>query len=291
MNKLAYIFILLYSFNGYSQSTLSMCINAGSTFGSQKTAPTEIPSDCYISLLNSQNQLNYDESSDGLIKIIGTKNLLLSRVHDYDESSKVVLLKDEYTSGDKSKLTEIKAVDFNESDARIYVLNQENTQKQVYSYAYDIGGNNTPIRELHTIEIEQASNLRVDGKSSEIFLISLNDKWIKVFNRLADPDGRRPENSNRLLRSIQGPTTQLQAPIDLAIIGNELFILEPNKILVFNKQSNGNISPIRVIQGSNTNLLNAKRLEVSNDGNLEIKNGDNSILNFSPNANGNTSPL
>jgi hypothetical protein len=263
----------------------------GQNFGSQTTAPTNIHTDCNQLLLSEKNELNFDESSDSFVKVLGHKNILYVKIFDLDVNNVPFLLSEQLTSGEKSKLTNIEAVDFNEGDSRVYLLNNNNGQKQVYSYAYDVGGNNTPIRELISNDAEFATNLRIDTTVDETYLISSTEAWIKVFNKLADPDGRRPANINSTLRNISGGVTTLQAPSDIELKASEIFVLDSDRILVFNKYDNGAVAPKRSIAGANTTLSGSKRLEVNASNEIEVTNGDNSVVKFSITGNGNISPL
>jgi len=53
------------------------------------------------------------------------------------------------------------------------------------------------------------------------------------------------------LRYIQGPLTRLASPDQLAIdpVNNEIIIPENDSVLVFPREANGNVAPIRVLQG------------------------------------------
>ena len=275
---------------GLHAQTLSSCFLSGENYGSQSGTPTSINPACADLILNTGDHLTKDFSSDELIEVTGKNNILIVRINALDGNNNPVFFADEFTSGEKSKLSNIQAVDFNEGDSRVYVLNQSNDgKKQVYSYQYDVGGNNTPLRELVTDDIEEASNLRINGE--ETLLISSNAKWLRVFNGLADPDGKKSENSNNILREISGSNTLFSSPNDLVIYNSEIFILDNDRVLVFNLTDSGDIAPKRNINGSNTQLSGAKRIEINSSNELVITNSDGSKKRFNINANGNVNPL
>src|SRR2546422_7035087 len=53
------------------------------------------------------------------------------------------------------------------------------------------------------------------------------------------------------LRVIQGSRTRLEAPDRVAVdaVNNEIFVPEGDKVLVFDRMANGNVAPIRAIEG------------------------------------------
>jgi hypothetical protein len=58
------------------------------------------------------------------------------------------------------------------------------------------------------------------------------------------------------LRVIQGSLTQLQAPDRMSLdpVNNEIYVVERGYILVFPREANGNVAPIRRLEGPNTGI-------------------------------------
>ncbi len=58
------------------------------------------------------------------------------------------------------------------------------------------------------------------------------------------------------MRTIQGPLTQLSNPDRVGVdpIHNEIFVPARDSVLVFPREANGNVAPIRVIKGPDTKL-------------------------------------
>src|SRR5687768_16528244 len=54
------------------------------------------------------------------------------------------------------------------------------------------------------------------------------------------------------IRIIQGPSTQLEYPDQVAIdpANNEILVPEGDKVLVYSRTANGDAAPIRVLQGA-----------------------------------------
>jgi hypothetical protein len=105
------------------------------------------------------------------------------------------------------------------------------------------------------------------------------------------------------IRIIQGPLTRLYNYGDtLAIdpVHNEIFYAAgypKNHVLVFNREANGNVAPIRVLQGPETQIggISLAGLAVDPVNNLlvvlgQIAGGGNGILVFDRTANGNVKP-
>ena len=74
---------------------------------------------------------------------------------------------------------------------------------------------------------------------------------------------------------------------------DEVYVTNPyaQAVLVFRGAANGNEAPIRIIQGSKTQIGSVDRLEVDPVHDEIIVPNDNSVLVFSRTANGNVAPL
>lgn len=281
----------LFTLTSFAQSTLESCEANGVNFNSKTQVATSISSDCATLIEGARNNINEDNSVDDFIYITGYKNILYTKEYILDIDNNKVLNADRFTAGEETNLKDIVAVDFNEADASIYLLNKVNSDTYLQSFYYNVSGNISPLKSFTSVDLNHASNLRVDDTSGLIFVVFKDLSTIKAFYKEANPNGNKSENSTDIVREIQGAATTLQSPIDIAIVNNELFVLDNNRILVFNLTDNGSIAPKRSIQGTNTNLSNAKRIEINSSNELEVTNGDDSILRFNKENAGNIAPL
>jgi len=89
------------------------------------------------------------------------------------------------------------------------------------------------------------------------------------------------------IRVIQGDQTQLVRPDRMAIdpVNNEIFVPDGGKILVFAREANGNVAPIRVLEGA------SGRLAVDNVNDLLVSGSDRGIYIFERTAEGDAEPL
>ncbi len=260
-----FIFTFIFSLNGFAQSTLESCSQAGLEYGDAQIANNAVPDDCHSVLLSNQNQFNYKESTNSLIKIIGGQNLIYTEVYQLDANQNPVLFSIEITSGKNSMLKEIQALEYNQGDDRIYVLNKDGDSSHIFSYQAQTGGNNAPMRRLISNELDGATNLKLNHVKQETFVVSTGNAWVKVFNLYADNLGARAENSISTLRSLQGNNTQLIAPTDIAISDDEVFILDSNKILIFNINDSGNVAPKTILtEVDDAALATAVSIEYNN---------------------------
>jgi DNA-binding beta-propeller fold protein YncE len=98
------------------------------------------------------------------------------------------------------------------------------------------------------------------------------------------------------LRTIEGPSTQLDWPMGIAedpahdtiVVANN----GDNSILIFDRQSGGDVAPVRAIRGDRTGINRPMGLAVdSRNGEIWISNyGDHSALAFDSAADGNVAP-
>lgn len=284
-------FIFLINISTYAQVTLSECESKAVHFSSTISIAVAFPTECHELVEGTRNHINEDNSTDNFIEVTGYKNILITKEYSVDVDNTIVLHANRVTAGHKTKLTDIIAVDFLEDNAKIYVLNKNGTDYSVLSYLYNISGNLVPSRELKSLELLSASNLTTDHPSQKLYVISQSAAWIKIFNLQADPLGKRAENSPDMLYAISGIATGLQAPLDIKIVGSEIFVLDSDRILVFNITDSGSIAPKRTIAGANTKISGAKRLEINASNQLEVTNGNDGRLKFPLIGNGNISPL
>jgi len=102
------------------------------------------------------------------------------------------------------------------------------------------------------------------------------------------------------LRVIQGSRTRLEAPDRVAVdaVNNEIFVPEGDKVLVFDRMANGNVAPIRAIEGPDVGRgMDALAIDPVNDllivgvggGGGDLGRGTRFFV-FDRTANGNVKP-
>ena len=78
--------------------------------------------------------------------------------------------KKEIIAGENTFLTDIKAVQLNHVDKKVYALNKHNDSYSIFSYFYSNGGNNAPARKLITNELIGASNFKIHNERKSFHL-------------------------------------------------------------------------------------------------------------------------
>ena len=99
-----------------------------------------------------------------------------------------------------------------------------------------------------------------------------------------------------------GPRTQLWDPDFVGVDGvhNEIYVTSGERVLVFNQQANGDVAPLRIIEGPDTRLGRMRgapqvvpggELMVVSAGPIPGKSSNRALLIFNRTANGNVKPL
>ena len=187
------ILLILFSFSTFANITLEDCSEKAVDYFSTEGIPSIIPNSCGL-LISSINQTGISAfSEDRSVKIYAHKNIIYINDNGVHR----------FIAGNLSRVNNIISLVFKESESRIYILNEnQERQKEVLSFKYNISGNVSPIRSLETREIEMATSLEVDDHL--IHVSSSTHDWKKSFNKNADPNGKKAENSSKVLRSISG---------------------------------------------------------------------------------------
>ena len=96
------------------------------------------------------------------------------------------------------------------------------------------------------------------------------------------------------LRTIQGPTTQLDWPMGVAVdeVTNEILVANngDNSVLIFPRTANGDVQPGRVIRGPLTGIKGPMGVAVAKEEIWVANFGDHTALVFSRLAAGNVAP-
>jgi len=192
-------------------------------------------------------------------------------------------------------------------------------------------GNSAPAREIHVPHA--SGGVSFDIKNDEIYITTEHSNRISVYSRkaqgdddplriiqgpntsLADPHGIYVDaERNEVLVTNHGNWRKTRTGEAFALHGDSKFafmrgsfshpgIVEPlgpstgkfmpPSVMVFSRTANGDVGPLRTIQGPHTRLNVAVGITRDPDsGEIVVANsGDNSILFFEGNANGDVAPL
>lgn len=280
MKKTLITTLTLYTTVCFSQVTIESCYESARYYGDATQAITP-PLECYELSKQQLNYINSDASSD--YSVIAGHNMV------YVEN--LSTQKTNLLAGSKTMLNNALATELSVDEDRVYVLNAQEDSREVLSYPISFGGNLAPRRKLLSQQLDFASNISINYEQKELYVISEQQGWIKVFNLHADPDGKRPEHSTRMKREIFEVQSEQLNPIDIATSETEMFVLSNDKILIFPQSSSGSVELSRVIAGENTQILSAKRIRYNRqEQTITVTNLDGLELVFPSNSNGNVSP-
>jgi DNA-binding beta-propeller fold protein YncE len=212
--------------------------------------------------------------------------------------------------GPRTDLGFIAGVTLDPKNREAWVVNNDGGGVDIFSY--DQHGDVKPIRELDVPH--QSWGLSLDLTRNETAVTSQQYQGISIYRRTAS-------GATRPLRTIRGENTQLADPHGVYLDGtnNEVFAanhgnwtemrsyaddavmlpgeykpgrFEQPSIRVYRADANGDVGPIRSIQGKRTQLAWPMGIDVSRERNeLAVANyGSNSILVFSRTASGDAAP-
>ena len=87
-----------------------------------------------------------------------------------------------------------------------------------------------------------------------------------------------------LIRTISGPNTLLNNPGTLALdASGRLYVTNANQVTVYSPGANGNVAPIAVVGGANTNIQDQGAPVVAPNGSLYLSTTlQNAVLIFAP---------
>lgn len=182
-------------------------------------------------------------------------------------------------------------------------------------YSRTAVGNAAPIRRIDgkrpQLRFNRSWGMALDSVNDEVFVTHQKRNAISVFARTTNTDTDPKANAKR---TIQGAATGLAEPHGIFVDAkaNEIYVanlgrkVEVDKstglpvgstaqpsITVYARNARGNVAPLRTIQGSNTQLDDAKPIFVD-DERHEIVVADGSptdaVLFFDQKANGNVAP-
>lgn len=284
------IFLLSICSLSWAEVTIDHCLTTAE-FNAHHLNPQVVPTECKNIVKNHAGIFERIQTSDGLYDVYGHKNMLY--VDYYQEvDGQLSLVDSKLLAGDQTKLREIISLDLDEENKKIFILNRNHDTVSFAHYSLDFIGNVAPSRHYQSSEINGAVSFRVSTSDDKTYNLDYQNAQIKVYNLHADPEGKNANNAINIQKSIAGVQTLLVSPVDLALSEQEIFVLDGDRVLVFVKSAQGDVSPVRIIYGDNTQLNSAKMINLDLDANeILIFNGDGQTLRFHLNASGNISPL
>ncbi len=263
-----------------------VCQNLAGLYGHNLT-PQTLPEGCRQEALEHSSILAQIQNDDASRVIFATSNMLYV---DHLEAGEIV--KSELLAGENAKLGEVLALDIDHSKQHLFVLSRHADGVAFAHHDLNFIGNTAPLRSYKSSELMGVISFRIDVTEEKIYLLDQDKLAIKVYRLYADKHGRTPAHDTQEVRAIQGEQTQILNPVDLTLSENELFLLEPDKIHVYTKHAQGNLTPIRSIAGSNTQLNQAKMISLDlEQERIIVINGNGESLSFNLHASGDIPPL
>ena len=207
-------------------------------------------------------------------------------------------------SGPISGLDFVCGIDMDPVAREIFVV-ENDTGATLSVFDYDASGDASPLRSLNAAG-RGLWGVSVDRIHDEVAVTVEHENRVSIHRRTA-------QGEDEPLRTIQGPNTRLTDPHGVFLDGknNEIFVanhdsfndvldrsgastgkFNPFSITVYSSQADGDVKPLRVIEGPATQLELPMKIHLDTGNNeLAVANGDDSILIFSRTANGNVAPL
>lgn len=250
------ILFILFATNAFCLE-LDACLGKAAHHGANGET---IPSDCKTFVMASPIRKDFTDTSVSAL-------------------NNILLVGDEFIAGPETGLTNIRQLEVSSEEQRVYVLNQNGEDFSVLSFPATYGGNISPRKKLITIEMKRASSFAID--SNKIYVISKEQGWIKSFNLHADPDGRRPANSTKVLDQVEIEPLQAKG---LAVSSSNVYALLGDRVEVYGKDLAA--SSVAVIDGAGQ-LLDATKIEyLENEKALVASNQEGPIIAFIKDAEG-----
>jgi hypothetical protein len=154
---------------------------------------------------------------------------------------------------------------------------------QVAAFARLADGSAEPTRRIEgqtTLLGRTMHGIEYDEVNDEIIVPQQFAQAIMVFRGGANG----PEQP---IRVIQGSRTQLSEPDRMALdpVNDEIYVPDAGKILVFPREADGNVAPIRVLEGIDG------RVAIDTENDLLVSGSDRGIFIFERTAQGKAKPL
>ena len=249
MKCFSFFLIFLFHSSVFSQTTEQDCITFGDSYYTSDVE-SKIPLECEGIFKSSTNIKSIVETESQDVKIHGYKNILFASI--YDSVVIPAIYKDHIIAGEMALLNEIQAVEINESEKQVLVLQSSN--QSILTYKLDIGGKIYPHKKLITDDLATASNVALDLVNNQVIAIHQSLSKLTFYKKEACVDGRIIEFSIDLQRTLNGNLTGLISPIDacVSVSQQKLYVYDEtsNKIQIFNSSASGNTAPL-----SNKNIV------------------------------------
>jgi hypothetical protein len=199
-------------------------------------------------------------------------------------------------SGERTGLVFPMSVTTDLENQELYVADFHGQAVRVFDLMAD--GDVAPLRTLingSNSNLSQPRMVGLDLIRDEIYVISINDA-IRVFPRTASGDASP-------IRTIEGPLTRIDNPVTIVVdlVHDEIIVDSYEAggdneagILVFPRTASGDVHPLRVIAGPNTQFgtfTNAVDLDLTRDEIYAQGNDGVGVVVFPRTASGNVSPI
>jgi hypothetical protein len=175
------LFSLFYSGSLFSAASIDQCILTAENHGHHYDA-TKVETSCYELIRQSASGFQKFESLE--VSIFAYSNLLLIDYKKNDLDKEILI------TGDQTLLKNIKAVAYSKVLDRVFVLDTD--KKSVFSFQANRGGNIAPKRTLLLDKAMSLDQLRIDDANQELYVLSTQENWIKVFKYKADIHNQLP---------------------------------------------------------------------------------------------------
>jgi DNA-binding beta-propeller fold protein YncE len=227
-------------------------------------------------------------------------------------------------AGDRTGLEFVCGLHLDQTTGDVYVINAD-TAAQMQVFARTQQGNVAPSRVLNTGQEIRGRGIAVDAENKELFIASQHNAALAVFRQhageneppirllqgdltqLANPHGIAFDQQNGVVyvtnhgqvssrperdeADLDESRANVPLPRGMAVPGSGRF-LEPS-ITVYRRTASGNTPPLRVIQGSKTQLNWPAGIAI-HEGRQELyvaNDTGNSVLVFRADASGDVSPI
>jgi hypothetical protein len=227
------------------------CEAHAANYGQGNSADTYALRACFSAIAGVASPKNTRFTSDKTIEAVGYKNMIIIRQLTPQAAPSPALESIRVIAGSKTGLADVRAIALNENESTVIALNypaEQGGSPSISTYLWSRNGNMIPIRTTAPVELQGATSIAVDGSKGMIFAANPEQRTITVFSSKADVAGRSPASTTVPLTQIQGSSSQLQHPIDLAVdtLHHVLYSLEgfENEILGYSYSSLGGTTPI-----------------------------------------------
>jgi hypothetical protein len=167
------IIIFLFSLSSFAQVSVEECTNQLHVLG-RGLSKKQIDSNCFMKIKKTVNSKAIVKTSNNSIEIYGAINSIFIE-NTKNNTFKVI-------AGSKSTLNSITAVEYDEMDKSIYILEKNSGIIKVFSDS--IEGNIAPLRVIEINQLVGAVDLAVNGE--HLFILNSKENSVIVINKSAN---------------------------------------------------------------------------------------------------------